>query len=94
MANFYYDEEFAEKGRIVYSNHWVPSQEYQIHPEHLGRAVNWSSKTSIWGNRTKSEKLKEFAKLKDSEITERMGFLAWNEAAVNQANPTWKLVNL
>ena len=76
MANKFWTHDTANKGRIS-----LRAPTSTIKDEQIENVFGWGLPTSIWSNPCFFNSLVEFQGLKPSEMTERVGFLAWNKAA-------------
>ena len=83
MANKFWIDEAAEKGRIVRKGYYT-FHKGVFNDADIVKVFGWGTQESIWANPCKLSGLDAFIGKAPNELTERMGFLFWNAAATQR----------
>ena len=81
MANRTWKDEASTKGRIERRPSRVSGLYNAIGDSQLLNIFGWGKNSSIWANPCNFRALKDFAGATEEEVTERVGFLAWDIAS-------------
>lgn len=81
MANRTWKDESSAKGRILFRPSKLSGAKKAFTDSQILDLFGWGKNSSIWANPCNFSALKEFQGATEEDITERVGFLAWNLAS-------------